>query len=197
MYFDLDNPERGPFVASGDEGFIADHTYVCRDEVMEDVWAQLITWRQPISQDQADAIATRTEQTGARQAPLTGPPATTDTAFSSAVAVQSPGESSQSPHGRGGAPMRGTIAEIVIDRGFGFVDGEDGRRYFFHRNALTGADFGELGPGVEVEFAVKEHDVGDEAGERPRAINLRLAEGAIPAADHEPLTRGKVGGTTG
>jgi hypothetical protein len=47
MYFDLDNPERGPFVATGDEGFITDHTYVCRDEVMEDVWAQLVAWRQP------------------------------------------------------------------------------------------------------------------------------------------------------
>lgn len=72
MYFDLDNPERGPFVAGGDEGFIADHTYVCRDEVMEDVWAQLITWRQPVSRDQMDAIEASTEETGARQAPLTG-----------------------------------------------------------------------------------------------------------------------------
>ena len=60
MYFDLDNPERGPFVATGDEGFIADHTYVCRDEVMEDVWSQLITWRQPISEDQAAAIEAAT-----------------------------------------------------------------------------------------------------------------------------------------
>ena len=56
MYFDLDNPERGPFVATGDEGFIADHTYVCRDEVMEDVWTHLITWRQPITADQAAAL---------------------------------------------------------------------------------------------------------------------------------------------
>ena len=72
MYFDLDNPERGPFVASGDEGFIADHTYVCRDEVMEDVWAQLITWRQPVSRDQVDAIEAHAEETGVRQAPLTG-----------------------------------------------------------------------------------------------------------------------------
>ena len=89
--------------------------------------------------------------------------------------------------------MKGTIAEVVIDRGFGFVDGEDGRRYFFHRNALTGADFGELAPGVAVEFGVKEHAEGDEAGERPRAINLRLAEDAIPAADHEALPRAKTG----
>ena len=89
--------------------------------------------------------------------------------------------------------MKGTIAEVIIDRGFGFVDGEDGRRYFFHRNALAGADFGDLGPGVEVEFGVKEHAEGDEPGEHPRAINLRLAEGAIPAAEHETLPRAKTG----
>jgi hypothetical protein len=57
MYFDLDNPERGPFVASGDEGPIVDHTYACRDEVMEDAWAQLVTWRQPVSADQGRAIS--------------------------------------------------------------------------------------------------------------------------------------------
>ena len=66
MYFDLDNPERGLFVASGDEGFIADHTYVCRDEVMEDVWTQLITWRQPLNRDQMDAIEAGTEETAYR-----------------------------------------------------------------------------------------------------------------------------------
>jgi cold shock CspA family protein len=87
--------------------------------------------------------------------------------------------------------MRGTIAEVVIDRGFGFIDGEDGRRYFFHRGALAGADFGELGPGVPVEYGVQEHAAGDEAGERPRAINIRLAEDAVPAVDHEVLPRAK------
>ena len=39
---------------------------------MEDVWAQLITWRQPVSRDQMDAIEASTEETAARQAPLTG-----------------------------------------------------------------------------------------------------------------------------
>src|SRR5947209_15102167 len=81
--------------------------------------------------------------------------------------------------------MKGSIAEVVVDRGFGFVDGEDGRRYFFHRGALTGADFGDLGPGVAVEFGVKEHAQGDEPGEHPRAIDLRLADDAIPAVDNE------------
>ena len=55
-YFDLDNPERGPFVATGDEGLPSDHTYTQREQVPEQIWAQLITWRQPISPDQARAI---------------------------------------------------------------------------------------------------------------------------------------------
>jgi hypothetical protein len=61
-YFDLDHPERGPFVATGREHRIADHTYVSRDDVLEDAWAQLITWKQPVSADQAEAIEIETEQ---------------------------------------------------------------------------------------------------------------------------------------
>jgi len=55
-YFDLDNPDRGAFVATGDEGVPTNWTYVCRDDVPENVWAELITWRQPISGRQAEAI---------------------------------------------------------------------------------------------------------------------------------------------
>jgi hypothetical protein len=62
IYFDLDNPERGPFVATGDEALPTDFTYVCEDEVSPAAWAQLITWRQPVSEDQARAIEIQTEQ---------------------------------------------------------------------------------------------------------------------------------------
>jgi cold shock CspA family protein len=89
--------------------------------------------------------------------------------------------------------MRGTVAEIIIDRGFGFIDGEDGQRYFFHRNALDGTDFGDLGAGTEVEFGVHAGAEGDRPDERPRAVNVRLAPNAVPAADHEVLQRRKVG----
>jgi hypothetical protein len=54
-YFDLDNPERGPFVATGDEKPPTDWTYVCRAEATERAWAQLVTWRQPVSRDEAEA----------------------------------------------------------------------------------------------------------------------------------------------
>jgi hypothetical protein len=56
MYFDLDNPARGPFVATGEEAPPTDHTYTCRNEVPEQVWAKLATWQQPISESQAQAI---------------------------------------------------------------------------------------------------------------------------------------------
>lgn len=73
LYFDLDNPERGAFVATGDEGYITDHTYVCRDETTEEAWAQLVTWRRPVSEDQAEAIAIRKNNLGTHYtAPLTG-----------------------------------------------------------------------------------------------------------------------------
>jgi len=74
MYFDLDNPERGPFVATGEEGPITDHTYVCRAETTEDVWSQLVTWRQSIDRDQAEAIRINAAQFTPAQAPLTGGP---------------------------------------------------------------------------------------------------------------------------
>jgi hypothetical protein len=55
-YFDLDNPERGPFVATGEEAIPTDFTYVCQDEVSPAAWSMLITWRQPVSEDQGRAI---------------------------------------------------------------------------------------------------------------------------------------------
>ena len=64
MYFDLDNPERGPFVASGDEAVPSDWTYVARMETPPDVWAQLITWRQPVSAEQGEALTRAAEEFG-------------------------------------------------------------------------------------------------------------------------------------
>jgi len=66
-YFDLDNPERGPFDATGDEAWPSDHTYVCRTDVPEEVWAQLVTWRRPISPMQADMIEMTVDDLGTPQ----------------------------------------------------------------------------------------------------------------------------------
>jgi hypothetical protein len=56
QYFDLDNPSRGPFVATGDEHQPTDHTYTCRADVPERVWARLATWDQLVSVSQAQAL---------------------------------------------------------------------------------------------------------------------------------------------
>src|SRR5215216_585040 len=50
LYFDLDNPERGPFEATG-------------DEQPPKVWAMLVTWRQPVNEAQGDSLAAQMEHT--------------------------------------------------------------------------------------------------------------------------------------
>jgi len=79
--------------------------------------------------------------------------------------------------------MHGKIASISTDGGFGFITpDEEGGEILFHRNALHGAAFQELAPGVAVEFML-----GQEAGARPseglRAVDVRLADDAVPALD--------------
>jgi CspA family cold shock protein len=83
--------------------------------------------------------------------------------------------------------MQGTVARIVIDRGFGFIEGENGREFFFHRSALNATDFGELAPGSPVEFEVSNDTPGDQPNEGPRAVNVHLAPGATSAVDNELL----------
>jgi cold shock protein len=87
--------------------------------------------------------------------------------------------------------MHGTIASLSAERGFGFIADDDGREFFFHRNALQATDFEDLAPGVGVEFEVGQES-GDRADERPRAVNVRLADDALPAEDHEVLPAEKI-----
>jgi cold shock protein len=89
--------------------------------------------------------------------------------------------------------MHGLISSLVADRGFGFITSDAGDEFFFHRNALVATDFEDLAPGVSVEFEVQNSEHGDEQGERPRAVNIRLADDAIPAVDNELLPSEKIG----
>jgi len=63
LYFDLDNPERGPFEATGDEQPPKDWTYVAQSEIPPEVWAMLVTWRQPVNEAQGDSLAAQMEHT--------------------------------------------------------------------------------------------------------------------------------------
>ena len=87
--------------------------------------------------------------------------------------------------------MRGIVVRISPDEGFGFI-GLEGKEFFFHRNALQGTDFEELAPSVPVVFEVDRDPQGDRPDEQPRAVNIRLADDAIPAVDHEVLPKRKV-----
>jgi hypothetical protein len=64
QYFDLNNPSRGPFVATGDERPPSDHTYTCRADVSERVCARLTTWDQLVSVSQAQALDSHVKEMG-------------------------------------------------------------------------------------------------------------------------------------
>ena len=66
--------------------------------------------------------------------------------------------------------MTGTITKMTRDRGFGFIRGEDGADYFFHKSELRGGlTFEQLNEGQRVSFQTRESDKG------PRAADINPA----------------------
>ena len=65
---------------------------------------------------------------------------------------------------------KGTIKKLM-DRGFGFIKGEQEEDLFFHRNDVEGVEFNRLSEGQEVEF-----EQGQGRDGRPQAVKVRLAE---------------------
>jgi CspA family cold shock protein len=64
----------------------------------------------------------------------------------------------------------GTIARLLIDKGFGFIRDENGVEHFFHRSAVRGAVFELLREGQRVDFQVEDSPKG------PRAADVRLLD---------------------
>jgi len=62
--------------------------------------------------------------------------------------------------------QNGTIKKLVSDRGFGFIAGEDGTEYFFHRSGT--ADFDRLVGGEKVTFEIEPSPKG------PRAARVQV-----------------------
>jgi cold shock protein len=60
----------------------------------------------------------------------------------------------------------GTIARVILDKGFGFIRDERGQEYFFHRSGVDGS-FDELHQGQNVSF---EEEISPKG---PRAKNVR------------------------
>ena len=88
--------------------------------------------------------------------------------------------------------MRGTVARLMPERGFGVIEAETGEEFFFNINALNGTEWGELAPASAVEFEAEGREPGDRPDEQRRAGNVHLAPGAVPAVDNEPLPPEKV-----
>lgn len=64
----------------------------------------------------------------------------------------------------------GNIKKVASDRGFGFIAGDDGNEYFFHRSAVEGPQgFDSLTGGEQVSFEIESSPRG------PRASRVRVA----------------------
>ena len=62
---------------------------------------------------------------------------------------------------------QGTIKKLIMDKGFGFIQGEHGE-LFFHHSALDGVAIEELREGQKVEFEEGRGPKG------PRAENVKI-----------------------
>ncbi len=56
--------------------------------------------------------------------------------------------------------MTGTISRLILDKGFGFILGQDGQEYFMHRSAVRGQVFEQLREGQAVTFDAGRGDKG-------------------------------------
>ena len=60
-------------------------------------------------------------------------------------------------------PLRGVIAKLFPEEGYGFILQEGGGEVYFHRNAVHGLTFEALEDGTEVSFNVEEGEKGPQA----------------------------------
>lgn len=64
---------------------------------------------------------------------------------------------------------QGQVARIFHDQGYGFIEVNDGRDVYFHKNAVLEPDFGELAVGDPVELTIAT----DESPRGPQATSVR------------------------
>ena len=63
---------------------------------------------------------------------------------------------------------KGTIKKLM-DRGYGFIKGDQEEDLFFHRNDVEGVEFNSLSEGQEVEY-----EQGQGRDGRPQAVKVKL-----------------------
>jgi ribosomal subunit interface protein len=61
----------------------------------------------------------------------------------------------KSPHG--------VVTKLFQDRGYGFLEAEDGREIYFHKNSVLDGKFDKLQVGVKVRYAEEDGDKGPQA----------------------------------
>jgi cold shock CspA family protein len=77
-----------------------------------------------------------------------------------------------------GGRMKGKVIKLVLERRFGFIEGEDGKEYFFHKDDLNGffEDLAEdmmKGRKVDVTFTIVPSPKG------PRAAEVTRVDGGV------------------
>lgn len=58
------------------------------------------------------------------------------------------------------AKITGKVKKFSKEKGFGFIQGEDGKDYFFYYTALNMKGFKTVDPDQEVQFEVEETEKG-------------------------------------
>lgn len=64
----------------------------------------------------------------------------------------------------------GTIKKLVLDRGFGFIQSDDGSDVFFHCSTVSERQFETLAVGQKVDYTVEQG--GGPRGRGPRAATV-------------------------
>jgi cold shock protein len=57
----------------------------------------------------------------------------------------------------------GKVKKVIMEKGFGFITGSDGKDVFFHKNGLVGISFESLKGGEEVQYEVEQTPKGANA----------------------------------
>lgn len=60
-------------------------------------------------------------------------------------------------------PPHGVVTKLFHDRGYGFIEAEDGREIYFHQNSVIDGRFEKLQIGAKVRFAEEDGDKGPQA----------------------------------
>ena len=60
-------------------------------------------------------------------------------------------------------PPHGRVTKLFLERGYGFIEDDDGREIYFHRNSVLGVSFDKLHVGAKVRFAEEDGDKGPQA----------------------------------